>query len=275
MLRTTERWIIFAIFCVIVIALARQEYVLALRGFSVINTIWVLVVGVVLGGLLTGSSKIFLKIVSNNFLNLGITPARLRQFSAERSRIIADVRHSGDDEYVTRGKLITNTLKFSEQWLMGWVSGSHFELCVFVDREMPLLFAYFDSDQADKSRSMEQRARNPRYYIENRYEVTRLLQAPTSQLRILKDTSKGEYAFASNYQREQIRSTVLMCPDVGSPCALVLTSNKKNAFREKDEDVILFIKYIAETVYYDLIDGDFLNQIRVLRPNLFEANQSQ
>ncbi len=122
---------------------------------------------------------------------------------------------------------------------------------------------------------MEQRAHNPRYYIENRYEVTRLLQAPTSQLQILKDTSKGGYAFASNYQRDQIRSTVLMCPDVGAPCALVLTSNKKNAFREKDEDVILFIKYIAETVYYDLIDGDFLNQIPVLRPNLFEANQSQ
>lgn len=271
MLKTTERWILFAVFCVIVIGGAYQEYVLSLKGFSVINTLWVLVVGVVLGGALAGSSRLFLKIISTNFLNLGITPSRLHQFSSERSRIIADARHSGDDEYVTRGRLITNTLKFSEEWLRGWVPGSHFELCVFVDREMPLLFAYFDSSQDSASRSREERAHNPRYYIEKGYEVTRLLQAPTSQLRILKDTTKTDYAFTSNHQHEQLKSTILMCPDVTAPCALVITSNKKNAFRDKDTDVILFIRYIAETAYYDLIEGDFLNHIRSLRPNLFKV----
>jgi hypothetical protein len=267
MLRTLERGIIFVFFCGIVGAAAYQEYVISQKGFSIINTLWVLGVG----GVLAGSSKLFLKIVSKNFLNVGITPSRLHQFSSERSRIIADARHSRDDEYVTRGKLIANTLKFSEEWLRGWVPGSHLELCVFVDREMPLLFAYFDSAQDATSRSMKERERNPRYYVEKAYEVTRLLQAPTSQLHILKDTAKTQYTFTSNQQRGQLRSTLLLCPDVTAPCALVVTSNKKNAFREKDTDVILFIRFIAETVYYDLIENDFLNRIRALRPKLFNA----
>jgi hypothetical protein len=268
-LKTSERWILFAIFCVIVLGAAYQEYALSLQGFSIVNTVWVLVIGVVLGGALAGSSKLFLKIISKNFLNLGITPSRLHKFSSARSRIVADAAHSGEDEYLTRARLVTNTLRYSEDWLRGWVPGSHFELSVFVDREMPLLFAYFDSNQDETSRSMKDRERNPRFYIENRYEVTRLLQAPTSQLHILKDTTKTGYAFTSNHQRDQLRSTILMCPDVAAPCALVITSNKKNAFREKDEEVISLIQYIAETVYSDLVERDFLAQIRSFRPDLF------
>jgi len=41
--------------------------------------------------------------------------------------------------------------------------------------------------------------------------VTKLLQSPNSQVRILKDTTKADYAFTSNSQREQLKSTILMC----------------------------------------------------------------
>jgi hypothetical protein len=269
MIKMAERRILFAIFCVIVLAGAYLEYELSRQGFSLINAIWVLAVG----GVLAGSSKLFLKIISKAFLNLGLTPSRLQKFSAERARIATDAGHSGEDEYQIRGRLIQNTLKFSEECLKGWVSGSHFELCVFVDQEMPLLFAYFDSNQTVASRSMKERERNPRFYIENRYEVTRLLQAPTSQPHILKDTTRTPYAFTSNFQREQLRSTILMCPDVKSPCALVVTSNQKGAFRENDTEVVSFIRYVAETVYFDLIENDFLSRIRNLRPNLFQYDR--
>jgi hypothetical protein len=117
---------------------------------------------------------------------------------------------------------------------------------------------------------MRERQRNPKYYIESGYEVIKLLPSPNSQVRILKDTTKADYAFTSNSQRKQLKSTILMCPDVHAPCALVLSSNEKDAFRENDTDVILFFKYVAETVYCDLVEGNFLNRLRTLRPELFK-----
>ena len=32
-----------------------------------------------------------------------------------------------------------------------------------------------------------------------------------------------------------------------------------------------FIKYIGASVRYDLIEGDFVRQIRILKPDLFDA----
>jgi len=268
-LTATERRILFLIFCGIVIGGAYAEYKLSLQGFSIANVLWTIVVGIVLGGVLAGSAKVFLKIISKNFLDLGVTPSRLHEFSSERARLIADAQRPGRDEFLIREQLVRNTLRFAEAWLKGWVPGTHFEFCVFIDREMPLLFAYYDSGKDSVSRSMKERQRNPKYYIESAYEVTKLLQSPNSQVRILKDTTKADYAFTSNSQRKQLRSTILICPDVEAPCALVLSSNKKNAFRENDMDVILFFKYVAETVYCDLVEGDFLNRVRILKPELF------
>jgi len=87
----------------------------------------------------------------------------------------------------------------------------------------------------------------------------------------LKDTSapKAKYVFTSPYQRRQLKSSLLICPDVTAPCALVLSSNKKNAFRENESEFMSFVRYMCETVRFDLMEGDFLNQIRDLRPNLF------
>jgi len=53
----------------------------------------------------------------------------------------------------------------------------------------------------------------------------------------------------------------------------VFSSNKKNAFLENEPELISFIRYICETVRYDLMEGDFLNQIRGLRPNLFNITR--
>jgi hypothetical protein len=124
---------------------------------------------------------------------------------------------------------------------------------------------------------MSERERNPHFYVEKGYEVTRLLQTPTSYPRVLRDThdAKVNYVFTTNSQRKQLGSTVLLCLDVRTPCALVVTSNEKNAFPETDPEIMSFIKYIGESVRYDLIEDDFVRRIRDLRPNLFEENPRQ
>jgi hypothetical protein len=199
---------------------------------------------------------------------------RLHAFASDRCGIMENAIRSDQDPYLTRQNLITNTLRFSESALKGWVPGSHFELCVFVDQREPLLFAYFDSNRNTIARSMGERERNPRFYVEKEYEVTKLLQSPTSQPRVLEDTndSKTKYVFTSENQRKQLQSSILICLDVSKPCALVVSSNKTRAFTETNREVMSFIKYIGELVRYDLIDDDFVSQIRDFKPSLFSAS---
>ena len=42
------------------------------------------------------------------------------------------------------------------------------------------------------------------------------------------------------------------------------------AFSEVDAEVMSFIKFIGALVFCDLIDGDFIHQVRELKPDLFE-----
>jgi hypothetical protein len=274
MLNTMQRWIVFLLFCLFATVCVGGEVYL---GYSLVhgeitsikalsaflNTTVLVLIG-----------RKFGEMISKTFLQSSIMPPeRLHRFASERCSIIQNSIRSQQDPYLTRQNLITSTLKFSEESLRGWVPGSHFELCVFVDQKEPLLFAYFDSNHDTTARSMSERERNPLFYVEKGYEVTRLLQTPTSYPRVLKDTHdpKAKYVFTSNDQSKQLGSTVLICLDVTTPCALVVTSNEKNAFPETDPEVMSFIKYIGESVRYDLIEEDFVRRIRNLRPGLFEA----
>lgn len=272
MLNRVQRGIIFVIFCAIVVTSAMGEayivYAIVENGFTGTK----LVSGFLNGGLLVGCGRLFMLMISRNFLKSGVlSSARLQRLSSERCSIIENARSSKEAVFLTRANLIRNTLKFCEESLQGWVPGSHFELCVFVDQEQPLLFAYYDSNHDTNARSMRERERNPRFYIEKGYEVIRLLQTPTSQPQVVKDTfdERANYVFTSSEQRKQIRSSVLICLDLNAPCALVVSSNAKNAFSESESEVMLFIKYISELARYDLIDGDFVRQIRQLKPELF------
>jgi hypothetical protein len=278
MLSTTQRSIVFFLFCAFTIVCVGLEVYLVyslvqkeITSFKAISTFLNTTVLVLIG-------RKFGEMISRTFLQSSIMPPdRLHRFASERCSVVEHSIRSGQDEYLTRQNLITNTLKFSEESFHGWLPGSHFELCVFVDQTEPLLFAYFDSNHDSTARSMGERERNPRFYVEKGYEVTRLLQTPTSYPRVLKDThdAKANYVFTSTDQSKQLGSTVLICLDVKTPCALVVTSNEKNAFPETDPEVMSFIKYIGESVRYDLIEDDFVRRIRDLRPNLFEAVRHQ
>ncbi len=273
MLTTKERRSVFVLFCIFTIICVIVEvgliYEIVEKGFTNMKALSAVVVLFAIG-------QTFVKLVNKTFLESSIlVPTALQRSSSERCNIISNAQRSGEDTYLTRQKLITNTLKYSEESLKGWVPGSHFEFCVFVDQEQPLLFAYFDSHQDVAARSMTERERNPFFYVERGYEVTRLLQTPTSQLRIVKDTSdeKANYVFTSNQQRNQLRSTVLLCPDVAMPCALVVTSNEKSAFSDTDLDVMSFLRYIGESVRFDLMEGNFIHEIRTQRPGLFRNDR--
>jgi hypothetical protein len=265
MMRASERWLFVIVFLLLVLFAAYQEYIFTRTQFDLISAIWLAVSGLVL----VGPGKIFLKIISKMFLDLGLTTTRLHDFSSERSRIVAEAQGPERDEYRDTVTLVTNTLKFAESWLNGWVKGSHFELSVFVDKELPLLFAYFDSNKDAISRSSNDRRRKPTYYRDEEYEVVKLLDAPTSTPYIVPNTAKSHYVFASQNQKPQIGSTILLYADVSMPCVLVLTSNKKRAFGRNDRELILFVRFIAETVYYDMRHKNFMSRIRTLRPELF------
>ena len=201
----------------------------------------------------------------------------LHRFAAERCRIIEQAMQSEQDPFITRQVLVGNTLKFAEESLTGWVSGSHFELCVFVDPAEPLLFAYYDTRGDTTSRSMQGREQNPNFYVDKRYEVTKILQAPTSHPRVIPDTREesASYVFTTDSQRKQVRSSVILCLDLQRPFALVVSSDQPHAFREAEvigdprSDVMPFISYIGDLVRYDLIDGNFVAQIRNFKPRLF------
>jgi len=278
MLNTVQRWIVFSLFCIFATVCVAVEvylvYSLVQKEFSNIKVISVFLNTTVLLWI----GRKFGEMTSRTFLQPSVMPPnRLHRLGSERCSIIENAIRSDQDPYLTRQNLVTCTLKFSEESLRGWVPGSHFELCVFVDQEQPLLFAYFDSNHDTTARSMREREQNPRFYIEKGYEVTRLLQAPTSHPRVLKDTrdTKTKYVFTSDNQRKQLRSSILICLDVARPCALVVSSNEADAFPETDPEVISFIKYIGESVRYDLIEGDFLRRIREFKPSLFSPAPHQ
>jgi hypothetical protein len=274
LLNTTQKWIVFVLFCLYATACV------ALEGFLVYSIVKYQFGALKITATFLNTSVLvwigrrFGEMISKTFLKSDVvSPDRLYRIASDRCGTVENARRSGEAQYQTRRSLIGNTLKFSEESLRGWVAGSHFELCVFVDQEQPLLFAYFDSNHDVNALSMKERERNPLFYVEKGYEVTKLLRTPTSYPRVINDTqaAKAKYVFTSAQQRKQIKSSLLLCLDVATPCALVITSNEKNAFHENDPDLMSFIKYIGASVLFDLFDGNFVHHIRELRPELFNG----
>lgn len=223
---------------------------------------------------LAGCAKVFLNLFNQHFLKSEVLPIRrLQRLVSERNTAIDGVRNSAPNNYETRRSLITSTLRFGEETLRGWIPGSHFELCVFVDPDQPLLFSYYDSNNDSAARSMTHREKNPAFYIEKRYEVTTVLKNPTSHSKVLQDTQTvdSKYVFTTDEQRKQVRSTLLHCIDLDTPCALVITSNEPNAFPDKNEQFMSFVKFLGASIRYDLFENDFIENIRNERPELFGA----
>ncbi|ARP63415.1 hypothetical protein A9K65_008525 [Mesorhizobium sp. WSM1497] len=275
MLSPIQRWIIFGVFCLATVGFMSLEasliWAMIDKGFSGGSTVAAVMNTTVLGGI----GFLFKKLVEDTFVKPELLPmGRLHRLATDRSGIIEDGRRSNREVFETRKALVTGTLRFVEETLQGWVPGSHFELCVFVDAKEPLLFSYFDSNHDTVARSMSLREQNAKFYIEKGYEVTKVLSNPTSQPRVVGDTHdiKASYSFTTDEQRKQIRSSVLLSLDLGRPFALVVSSNVKGAFKESDAKLMSFVRYAGELIRSDLLDDGFVDEIRAMKPELFPAS---
>ena len=274
MLNSIQRSIIFGIFCIATLAVVGLDVALVwamiANGFSSGATVAAIMNTLFLGGI----GLLFKRLVEDAFIKPELLPmSKLHQLATERSGILENARRNNQDSFDTRRALITSTLKFVESTLQGWIPGSHFELCVFVDAKEPLLFSYFDSNHDTVARSMALRETNPKFYIEKAYEVTKVLSNPSSQPRIVGDTdaASAAYAFTTDEQRNQIRSSVVLSLDLERPLALVLSSDATGAFKVPDAKLMPFIRYAGELIHSDLLDGGFLDKVRESKPNLFPA----
>jgi hypothetical protein len=282
-LKPTERSVVFVLFCAITaICIAIETYLLytmIAQGFTAGKA----VASVLNGTIIFGVGQIFIKLLTKTFLEsqppaaAPAVPTReelfdeLHRFASDRCRTLCDNQETRLNDFASRQRLITQILAFAEGVLRERLPGSHFEICIFVDREQPLLFAYFDSNHSSTARSMRDREQNPNLYIEKNYEVVKVLTNPSSHPLVVRNTERvgTHYAFASKQQRKQLKSTMLWCFDVDNPSAIVVTSNAKDAFQETDAEVESFIKFVGTLARFDLLERRFLHRIRDMRPDLF------
>jgi len=272
-LSTAKQSVLFYMLCAITVACVAFEgyliYAMIATGFTAGKT----VAGVANGGIMFASGKIFLQLLKNTLLKpeKDISFGKLHRFASDRCRALNEIRQANLDDFVSRQRLLTEALAFAEESLRGWLPGSHFELCVFVDQDQPLLFAYFDSNGNHSARSMIDREKDHNWYVKKKYEVVKVLTNPSSHLFIINDTEREDYSFTSKQQRKQLKSTMLWCFDLENPCAIVISSNSKEAFKTTDPEVESFVKFIGTLVRFDLLDHGFLPRIRDFKPSLFSA----
>ena len=267
---------LFALFCLFAILVAVLEVWLTVMlvrgGMTEIG----LVVSILSGTVLLGVGSLFVRLIRMTFIESPvISPSVLASFDSDRNRIVDGLEAPRLHAYDGRRHLVTSTLRFAESRMRGWLTGTHFELSVFLDPNEPLLFAYYDSSGSERARSMNERSADPLFYVRHSYEVVSLLAKPTSYPRILRDTREPDatYAFTSPEQREQVRSTVLICLDLKRPCGLVVTSNRKGAFDIADEEAMAFLRFVGSLVRYDLFEGEFAQRLRVDHPTLFSNSE--
>ena len=270
MLKSIERSTAFVLFCIFTTACVSLEVFLCYSMIAVGFTIGKAAIGVLNLTVMYATWKAFLRVTSKKTEDV-ISFSKLHHFSSDRFRLLEKDIRPGLDDYATRQYLVTEILRFAEESLHEWLPGSHFELSLFIDRDQPLLFSHFDSNHESTVRSMQHREHDSYWYIENQYEVTKLFSEPSTDPIFIQNTEdkKNRYFFSSAERRKQLRSTMLWCIDLNIPCALVVSSNATNAFRESDPEVVAFLKFIGNMARFYLLERGFLYRIYELRPDLF------
>ena len=265
MLSKLQKDILFWIFCILTVFLGLSEVHLIYK-LSVNEITWGKSIAFLLNsGLLAGSGTIFKKLLAQNFVDKEVLPMRrLHSLISMRRSIVDAAKRNGLDEETVRRDLVTNTLRFAELTLTGWIPGTHFELCVFIDADQPVMFSYFDSKHDESARSMKERSRNPYFHIEKSYEVSKMLQSPSSEPRIIENTAdeKKSYKFVTEQQQRQLKSTAIFAIDINFPSALVLSSNAPNAILETNDELLSFLRFVVEQIRFDLSENNFLENFR-------------
>lgn len=129
----------------------------------------------------------------------------------------------------------------------------YFEVSIFTDAKEPYIFAYYDTNGNNKASSYILRKKNPKYYIENNYEVIELLRKPSPRIFIIPSTKQFKYNFINEKQREHICSQIMYCFHMESPYVLVIACDKANAFNKKDVILKNFVKNIGRILNSDIL----------------------
>ncbi|WCQ98789.1 hypothetical protein [Paracoccus aestuarii] len=267
-----DRWqmnTVFIVFIFIVVVLALSEAYLVIQvaqgdgGWVSAATAFITLL------FLSAAGKTFLDISRKNFLDTSKLPVSvLKELAAEMAKIVSK---PGLSEVAKRLELMHAILNFARSRMPDWAKGNHFEFCVFIDREFPVMVAYTDSALQSRNRSMSQRESNRTYYREKMYEAVKLLDGPQSQFHYINDTESSEinYSFVRDEQRVQIRSSLLACTDTDTPAILVISSNQRDAFSLADPDFNSFVRYLLEMIHLQTADGKLEELYRNERPELF------
>ena len=151
---------LFALFCLFAILVAVLEVWLTVMlvrgGMTEIG----LVVSILSGTVLLGVGSLFVRLIRMTFIESPvISPSVLASFDSDRNRIVDGLEAPRLHAYDGRRHLVTSTLRFAESRMRGWLTGTHFELSVFLDPNEPLLFAYYDSIRKRKGAEHERALR--------------------------------------------------------------------------------------------------------------------
>lgn len=128
-----------------------------------------------------------------------------------------------------------------------------FEVSIFTNAQAPYIYAYYDTNGNNSSSSYPLWQENHQYYIEKKYAVIELLKCPSTEIHIISATKEEDYNFVTEEQRTHILSQVMYCFHMENPYALVITCNKKNAFKKKDKKLKKFVQDIGRILDSDII----------------------
>lgn len=159
-----------------------------------------------------------------------------RRFSTMKSTVKLNGSAS---VYDLQQNLSRQTLIFLEKFLKEQIGRHHYELSIFNDKDHPQIVCYFDSNNNEVPRSKRERDLDPDYYKKKGYEVIELLISPVTKPVIISSTAHHtkKYSFIDQHQQTYIKSTILYCFDIESPCALVITCDKPDVFHSSDEKI--------------------------------------
>jgi len=149
-------------------------------------------------------------------------------------------------------ELILATLELCETLLKKHLGNQHYEISIFENKEHPVISHYYDSNKQSTPRSQNDRTNNENYYRDKGYTVVSLLENPKNDILYISDTqNERTYSFATDDQRKKLKSTLLYSFCLNHPRAIVITSNKKNAFSAKTPIIEEIVRLISNAVHCD------------------------
>lgn len=183
-----------------------------------------------------------------------IFTSKFSTYIEKKNEILCNLQPSAYPEEVMRQclHLITDCLK-------EYIGKKHyFEVSIFTDISEPYIYTYYDTHGNNKPSSYMSRKKNPKYYIEEKYEVIELLNKPSSEIFVIPSTKEYTYNFVNKKQKKHISSQLMYCFHMEDPYVLVITCSKSKAFDSNDFVLKNFIQSIGRILNSDILIKEYM-----------------